>query len=78
MTRVAPDLHAILAAAESQKSSPETLMLVLRAKPDGLQHTAGIFLEIIVTMESHQGLLQLYRAQYHRVLPLNCGYHQAA
>ena len=77
MTQVAQDLDAVLVAAESQKSSPETLPLVLRAKPDGIQHAAGIFLEIDVTMESHQDLLQSYRAQYDRVLPLCCGYHQA-
>lgn len=62
-------MDVILAAVESQKSSPETLMLVLRAKPDGIQYAAGIFLEISVARESHQHLLKSYRAQYdHKVV----------
>lgn len=64
---------------QSPRSLPQRhlLMLVLRARPDDIQHAAMIFLEMNVTMECHQGLLQSYRAQYDHVLSLSCGYHQA-
>lgn len=64
VTKVAKDVDVILVAVESQKSSPQTVMLVLRAKPDGIQYAAGIFLEISETRESHQHLLKSYRAQH--------------
>lgn len=44
-------------------------MLLLRAKADGIQYAAGIFLEISMTRESYQCLLKSYRAQHdHQVV----------